>query len=76
MWKASIFDEKSYHEETLKKLTISNPDDLKELNEDNLKPFVVYYDWLMSHDRKEYSLKLLQGMIWKKGYEDGTIKGQ
>ena len=45
-------------------------------DEDNLKPFVEYYDWLMSLDRKLGSLKTIQGMIWKNGYENGSIKGQ
>lgn len=33
-------------------------------------------EWQMSKDRKSTPLKQLQGMIWKKAYEDGSIKGQ
>lgn len=31
--------------------------------------------WQMANDRKEAPLKNLQGLIWAKGYKDGTIKG-
>lgn len=30
----------------------------------------------MSADRKTTELKELQGLIWKKAYDDGSIKGQ
>lgn len=30
----------------------------------------------MSLDRKTTELKALQGLIWKKAYEEGSIKGQ
>lgn len=33
-------------------------------------------EWQMSKDRKSTALKTLQGLIWKKAYEDGSIKGQ
>lgn len=32
--------------------------------------------YLMDRDRKSTGLKLLQGLIWKGGYRDGTLKGQ
>ncbi|XP_049530695.1 enolase-phosphatase E1-like [Anopheles darlingi] len=32
-------------------------------------------EWQMSQDRKTGSLKTLQGLVWTKGYKDGTIKG-
>lgn len=32
--------------------------------------------WQMGIDRKATALKTLQGLIWVKGYKDGTIKGQ
>ncbi|XP_035774433.1 enolase-phosphatase E1-like [Anopheles albimanus] len=32
-------------------------------------------EWQMSQDRKTGSLKTLQGLVWAKGYKDGTIKG-
>jgi 2,3-diketo-5-methylthio-1-phosphopentane phosphatase len=35
----------------------------------------AYVDWLMQRDRKSPGLKLLQGQIWKRGYDDGTLRG-
>jgi enolase-phosphatase E1 len=34
-----------------------------------------YVEWLMDRDRKSPGLKLLQGLIWKGGFEDGTLRG-
>ena len=34
-----------------------------------------YARWLMRQDRKSPGLKLLQGLIWKDGYADGTLRG-
>ena len=36
-------------------------------------PFVRH---LMASDRKSAGLKLLQGLIWKEGYESGRLRGQ
>ena len=36
----------------------------------------AYIGWLMDHDRKSPGLKLLQGQIWRRGYEDGTLRGE
>lgn len=36
-------------------------------------PFVRF---LMARDRKSAGLKLLQGLIWKEGYESGKLRGQ
>jgi len=35
-----------------------------------------YALWLMDHDSKLGSLKLLQGLIWRHGYESGRLAGQ
>ena len=35
-----------------------------------------YCDWLMDRDRKSTALKVLQGKIWKEGYERGELIGQ
>jgi enolase-phosphatase E1 len=35
---------------------------------------VAYVNWLIDRDRKSPALKSLQGMIWKQGYQDGTLK--
>jgi len=34
-----------------------------------------YVEWLMDRDRKSFGLKLLQGEIWRRGYADGSLKG-
>lgn len=34
-----------------------------------------YVLWQMDQDRKSTELKNLQGLIWKKGYEDSVLKG-
>ncbi len=33
-----------------------------------------YCFWLMDRDRKSTGLKALQGLIWKAGYADGSLK--
>jgi enolase-phosphatase E1 len=35
----------------------------------------AYLEWLMDRDRKSPGLKLIQGHIWKTGYDDGTLRG-
>lgn len=32
--------------------------------------------WQMDKDMKSTGLKALQGKIWKRGFEEGTLKGQ
>lgn len=39
------------------------------------KGVVDYARWLMEQDRKSPGLKLLQGLIWEGGYEDGSLQG-
>lgn len=51
---------------------VISSDDTKEA----IPSIVKSVEWLMSKDRKVVPLKTLQGMIWAKGYKDGTIKGQ
>lgn len=36
---------------------------------------VANVSWQMSSDRKSTALKQLQGHMWRKGYENGTLKG-
>jgi enolase-phosphatase E1 len=36
----------------------------------------AYIDWLIERDRKSTALKSLQGKIWQKGYQEGTLKSQ
>jgi enolase-phosphatase E1 len=38
-----------------------------------VEPFV---HWLMDRDRKSPALKALQGMIWRRGYEDGRLRSE
>jgi enolase-phosphatase E1 len=40
-----------------------------------LESMAAYVDWLMDRDRKSSGLKRLQGMIWKGGYENATLRG-
>jgi enolase-phosphatase E1 len=43
----------------------------------NPPPLVAdYVEWLIAADRKSTGLKSLQGKIWRKGYEDGSLKSQ
>jgi enolase-phosphatase E1 len=36
----------------------------------------AYCRWLMDRDRKSPGLKLLQGLIWERGYRAGLLRGQ
>lgn len=49
-------------------------DDAAEETE-QIATIVKSIEWQMSNDRKTGSLKTLQGLIYPKGYKDGTIKG-
>jgi enolase-phosphatase E1 len=33
-----------------------------------------YVEWLMDRDRKSTALKMIQGLIWQRGYESGELK--
>jgi enolase-phosphatase E1 len=37
---------------------------------------VAYLTWLMDHDRKSPALKTLQGEVWARGYDDGSLRGE
>jgi enolase-phosphatase E1 len=37
---------------------------------------LTYTHWLMDRDRKSTALKRLQGLIWKEGYREGTLRGE
>jgi enolase-phosphatase E1 len=41
-----------------------------------VEPIVAYARWLMDRDRKGFGLKALQGHITRRGYEDGSLKGE
>jgi enolase-phosphatase E1 len=49
------------------------PADVSGGNAIDLEPYVL---WLMDRDRKSPGLKLLQGMIWQRGFSDGTLRGE
>ena len=36
----------------------------------------AYVEWLMDRDRKSPALKLLQGHIWRRGYQSGELKSE
>lgn len=44
-------------------------------SEDIIPDIVKNVEWQMSLDRKTGALKTLQGLVWAKGYKDGSIKG-
>jgi enolase-phosphatase E1 len=48
------------------------PADISGGNATDLEPYVL---WLMDRDRKSPGLKLLQGLIWQRGFADGTLRG-
>ena len=41
-----------------------------------IESVAVYVEWLIKLDRKSTALKSLQGKIWRRGYEDGSLKSQ
>ena len=49
------------------------PADVSSGNTVDLEPYVL---WLMDRDRKSPGLKLLQGLIWQRGFADGTLRGE
>ena len=49
------------------------PADVSSGNAVDLEPYVL---WLMDRDRKSPGLKLLQGLIWQRGFADGTLRGE
>jgi enolase-phosphatase E1 len=49
------------------------PADMTSGNAVDLEPYVL---WLMDRDRKSPGLKLLQGMIWQRGFADGSLRGE
>lgn len=44
--------------------------------DEQIKDVVANLQWQISIDRKTGGLKELQGLIWKKGYEQKTLSGQ
>jgi enolase-phosphatase E1 len=49
------------------------PADVSSGNAVDLEPYAL---WLMDRDRKSPGLKLLQGLIWQRGFADGTLRGE
>lgn len=41
-----------------------------------LASLAAYVGWLMDRDRKSPGLKELQGLIWERGYQAGTLRGE
>ena len=44
--------------------------------EQRISGIVRYAAWLMDRDRKAAPLKALQGEIWARGYDDGSLRGE
>jgi enolase-phosphatase E1 len=73
----------SQREEIVRRLTAEHADDvargeappeLSGVDEDTW--LAAYSRWLMDRDRKSPGLKLLQGLIWERGYRAGLLRGQ
>lgn len=47
----------------------------REIRVDAPAAIADYARWLMEHDRKSTGLKMLQGLIWKEGYDRGELRG-
>jgi enolase-phosphatase E1 len=47
-----------------------------ENHEQRIASIAAYAEWLMDRDRKVPGLKALQGHIWRRGYENGALRGQ
>ena len=74
------------YEEVARRLSIEHVDD--RLRQDGVplwrsstraeecKSLVDYASWLMDRDRKSSGLKLLQGLIWERGYAAGLLHGE
>jgi enolase-phosphatase E1 len=74
------------YEDVARRLSIEHVDD--RLREDGVPPWktstrteereslAVYVNWLMDRDRKSPGLKLLQGLIWERGYAAGQLHGE
>jgi enolase-phosphatase E1 len=44
--------------------------------EAEIKSLTEYGRWLMKEDRKDPSLKSLQGLVWQEGYASGELRGE
>jgi enolase-phosphatase E1 len=55
---------------------LNPPPEMRDVERDaSLHCVVNYVLWLMRQDRKSPGLKLLQGLVWERGYADGSLKG-
>jgi enolase-phosphatase E1 len=84
-WCREASDTREY-EEVARRLSIEHVDD--RLREEGVPPWrtstraeecdslVAYASWLMDRDRKSSGLKLLQGLIWERGYAAGQLHGE
>jgi enolase-phosphatase E1 len=43
---------------------------------DEIESIATYVEWLIKLDRKSTALKSLQGKVWRKGYQDGSLQSQ
>jgi enolase-phosphatase E1 len=50
--------------------------DDKEGARDDKAGSVAYLEWLMDRDRKSTALKIIQGEIWRGGFESGALRGE
>jgi enolase-phosphatase E1 len=45
-------------------------------DEQRASAIAAYAAWLMDRDRKAFGLKELQGLIWERGYREGSLRGE
>lgn len=45
-------------------------------DEQQVSAIAAYAAWLMDRDRKAFGLKELQGLIWERGYREGSLRGE
>ncbi|MCI0625881.1 MAG: acireductone synthase [Acidobacteria bacterium] len=62
--------------ETDRKHGLDPPNWVEESSSSRVEPVVTYVHWLMEQDRKATALKALQGKIWERGYQTGTLRSQ
>ena len=59
-----------------RKCGLNPPDWVEQPSGSRVESMVTYVHWLMEQDRKATALKSLQGKIWQRGYETGTLQSQ
>ena len=59
-----------------RKRGLNPPSSVEESPSSQVESVVTYVHWLMEQDRKATALKSLQGKIWERGYQTGTLRSE